>query len=408
MKILHTSDWHIGKRLYSKELEQDHEQFFEWMIDYIHREQIDVLLVAGDIFDVAYPSNAALQHYYKLLKMLVASPCRQVVIIGGNHDAVSTINAPKQILQFLDIHVLGGIPSDIKDELIEIKAADGSIGLLVCAVPFLRDKDIRSSVAGESYDARMQSIRSGIASHFADVGKLAADYRARKIPVVALAHLLASGAEFSDSERDIYIGNLGSVGADVFSDWFDYVALGHIHRPQKVAGCENIRYSGSPIALSFSEYKDTKTVVRLDAYPGMPLEIKTVEVPQFRRLLKIDDTFSSVRTELLALDTPENHSVWVDLVVREKHFIPGVIQEIEGFTSSLNYILVVNFKIVFTDREKRLGIDHIAKSGVKEMRVTDVFDNLIEQLDLKEKDELRASFQELVDDISHSKQIDNQ
>ena len=408
MKILHTSDWHIGKKLYSKDMEQDHEHFFKWMIEYIIRENIDVLLVSGDIFDVAYPSNNALQLYYKVLKMLVSSPCRNVVIIGGNHDAVSTINAPKQILQFLDIHVIGGVSDNLSDELIEIKDERGQTSLLICAVPFLRDKDIRSSVSGESYDERMQSIRNGIAAHFNEIGLLSKPYKEQGIPVVAMAHLLASGAEFSDSERDIYIGNLGSVGADVFSNWFDYVALGHIHRPQKVAGLDHVRYSGSPIALSFSENKDIKTVIQIDLNSGSLSTIESVEVPQFRRLQKIEGNFESVQSTLSESDIPDNNLVWVDLLIREKHFVPGLIQEIESFTSRLNHIQVVNYKIMFTDKEKRIAIDRVEKSGVKEMKVTDVFDNLLEQLELTDNQELRSSFLELVDILSHKEQADKQ
>ncbi|MBW1897606.1 MAG: exonuclease subunit SbcD, partial [Deltaproteobacteria bacterium] len=267
MKMIHTSDWHLGQNFMFKDRKKEHEKFLEWLVLLIEKESADVLIVAGDIFDTISPPNYALKMYYSFLARVSSTTSCHTVIVGGNHDSVSTLNAPKNILKALNVHVTGGIPVDINDEVIVIKNSLGEPSGIICAVPFLRDRDIRKSVPGESYQGKSRALLEGIKQHYALVKDAAIEKKAalteKKIPVVATGHLFAEGGDVKDEEglREIHVGSLGKVTADTFPKEFDYLALGHLHRPQKVGEYRNIRYSGAPIPLSFSEADNTKQVV---------------------------------------------------------------------------------------------------------------------------------------------------
>ncbi|MBL9179628.1 MAG: exonuclease SbcCD subunit D C-terminal domain-containing protein [Verrucomicrobiaceae bacterium] len=253
MRILHTADWHLGARLVERDRLPEHAAFLDWLIDTLRSEKIDALLVSGDVFDAANPPQDAIALYFDFLKRLADLKTVQAVITGGNHDSASHLNAPRELLKRFDVHVFGHAG--------ENNVADLG-GTVVAAVPFLRERDLRQAAAGETITAVHEQVRAAIRAHYA--AQLAACREiAEGRPVIAMGHLTVLGTTTSDSERDIHIGNLGAVGADIFTG-FDYTALGHLHRPQKVASIETIRYSGSPIPLSFSEAADKKSVVVID------------------------------------------------------------------------------------------------------------------------------------------------
>lgn len=253
MRILHTADWHLGARLIERDRLAEHAAFVDWLIDTLRAEKIDALLLSGDVFDAANPPQDAVALYFDFLRRLADLRTVQAIITGGNHDSAAHLNAPRDLLRRFDVHVFGHAG---ENNLVDLG------GCVVAAVPFLRERDLRQAIAAETIATVHEQVRTAIRDHYA-AQLTAARTLAQGRPVLAMGHLTVLGATTSDSERDIHIGNLGSVGADIF-DGFDYTALGHLHRPQRVAGNETIRYSGSPIALSFSEAADTKSVVILD------------------------------------------------------------------------------------------------------------------------------------------------
>ncbi|RME09699.1 MAG: exonuclease subunit SbcD, partial [Bacteroidetes bacterium] len=143
MKILHTSDWHLGQKLTGRDRDEEHRLALDWLADFIAQEKVDVLVVAGDVFDIHNPPNSARELYYRFLRKLIQSSVRHVVVIGGNHDSPNMLEAPKELLQLLGIHVVGAATGHVSDEIIELKDADGKVELVVAAVPFLRDQDLR-------------------------------------------------------------------------------------------------------------------------------------------------------------------------------------------------------------------------------------------------------------------------
>ena len=339
MRVLHTSDWHLGKRLEQCERTDEHQHFLNWLLQTIEERQVEILLVAGDLFDTGSPSNAALRQYYDFLRALRRTCCREMVVIGGNHDSVATLNAPRTLLRYFNVHVIGGVPDDITEQIIPLKNAAGQVGLVVCAVPFLRDKDVRLSIPGETFQERESRIKQGICDHYARLVPYIQIYKEQQIPVIATGHLFAAGGNASESEKEIHVGNLGQIGADQFPAAFDYIALGHLHRPQLVNGRFHIRYSGSPIPLSFSEATDKKLVLLLDFEAGLLKNLEEISIPPCRDLHRIKGDLPTVKNKLLLL-TGGAHTFpgWVEVQLETEQFLPDLEEQLQQLLSNKPFI----------------------------------------------------------------------
>jgi exonuclease SbcD len=320
MRILHTADWHLGARLVERDRLPEHAAFLDWLIDTLRNEKIDALLVSGDVFDAANPPQDAVALYFDFLKRLADLKTVKAVITGGNHDSASHLNAPRELLKRFDVHVFGHAG---ENNVVDLG------GAVVAAVPFLRERDLRQATAGETITAVHEQVRAAIRAQYATQLAACRDLAQGRL-VIAMGHLTVLGATTSDSERDIHIGKLGAVGADLFNG-FDYTALGHLHRPQKVAGIETIRYSGSPVALSFSEAADAKSVVILDLQNHSPapillptkaldrqenggrrIEIQTLPIPATRQLIRANVNRATLTADLQAVPGGS----WAEITVK--------------------------------------------------------------------------------------------
>lgn len=272
LTVLHTSDWHLGRRLYGNMRYDEFEAFLAWLTQTIQDYKVDVLIVAGDIFDTMTPSNRAQSLYYRFLGEISQLYCDHVVIVAGNHDSPSFLDAPAEILKYLSVHVIGTACENLKDEVLLLKDKQGEPQCLIAAVPYLRDRDVRLSLPGESTLDKDKMVLAGIQHHYDQVAQIAktqqaalSDQYQRHIPIIATGHLFAAGSKTTEDDgvRDLYVGSLGQVSAELFDEAFDYVALGHLHVPQKVGNREHIRYCGSPIAMGFGEARQQKQVLLL-------------------------------------------------------------------------------------------------------------------------------------------------
>lgn len=342
MKILHTSDWHLGQRFLFNDREQEHQRALDWLADTIRTQEVDALIVAGDIFDINNPPNYARTMYYRFLTSLLGTSCRHIVITGGNHDSPSMLNAPRELLRLLNIHVVGAATENLEDELFELKDAAGNPELVVAAVPFLRDRDLRFSQAGEGSYERLQRVREGMAEHYRQIGELVEQYRDAKIPLIATGHLYASGASASDKQDNIYAGDVENIDAEQFPSIFHYVALGHIHRPQTVGDQDHIRYSGSLLPLSFSETKDDKSVYLLHFQRDQLLEVESLPVPVFRRLKSISGSLQEVKESLRRFDQKGGRDLtpWVEVIVETDKLIPRLDLQLRDFTKDMDLQLL--------------------------------------------------------------------
>lgn len=221
MKVLHTSDWHIGRTLYGQKRYDEFAQFLDWLSTTIAREEVDVLLVAGDIFDTNAPSNRAQSLYYQFLCRVATSACRHIIVIAGNHDSPTFLDAPKALLRSLDVHVVGAASDERNDEVLALNDAQGCTELIVCAVPYLRDRDIRLAKAGESIADKESNLLAAIRDHYLEVAELAArtrDALGDDIPIIAMGHLFTAGGQTIDGDgvRELYIGSLAMRGPAFF------------------------------------------------------------------------------------------------------------------------------------------------------------------------------------------------
>lgn len=348
MKIFHTSDWHLGRMLYGKKRYQEFEAFLDWLALAIKEHQVDVLLVAGDIFDTSTPSNRSQELYYRFLCQVAASTCRHVVIIAGNHDSPSFLNAPKDLLKALDVHVVGGGTANIEDEVIVLHNQEAVPELIVCAVPYLRDKDIRISQAGESMDDKELKQTEGIRQHYAKVAELAEQKRHALgvvVPIIGMGHLFTAGGTVIDGDgvRELYVGSLARVTAAIFPACFDYVALGHLHVPQCVAGSAFIRYSGSPIPMGFGEAKQQKSLCSVTIHPDsaqdFAVTVDLVEIPVFQKLERLKGNHAELSRRLLELSVAGSTS-WLE-VIYEGDEVIGHLPE-----SSLEILRIKNNRLL--------------------------------------------------------------
>ena len=280
VRILHTSDWHLGHALHDLPRDREHAGFLRWLLDTLDAEAIDAVLVSGDIFDAGNPPASALAAWYGFLaEAHRRRPHLTVVAIAGNHDSPARLTAPAALLAGVGARVIGSIARDGAGRLdagrlvVPLADADGAVRAVVAAVPYLRPGD----VDGDRGDA--------VRAVFAETLEAA---RARRQPhqaLLAMGHLHLAGGEASASERKLTIGGREVIGGG-FADDVAYVALGHLHRAQRV-GAEHVRYAGSPIPLAMAEadYRHQVVVVELDG-PRLS-EIRTILVPRTVELVRV-------------------------------------------------------------------------------------------------------------------------
>lgn len=350
MNILHTSDWHIGHKLYGRQRHHEHSDFLDWLLGCINKEHVDVLIVAGDIFNSQTPSNQSLTIYYKFLSCIVASHCSHIIIIGGNHDSPTLLNAPRELLSFLNIHVIGKVPDNIEDELITLSNKHGEPELLVLAVPYLRDKDIRLSVAKESPAEKSNRMTQGIQDHYIKLSELATQRQRllkRKIPIIATGHLFCQGGKTrqGDGVRELYVGQLVKVGLDTFPPNIDYLALGHLHMPQKISKQANRRYSGAPLAMSFTEAQEQKCVLVIDT--EKECSVREIPIPCFQALQSINGDMDAILETLEDL-AKQDKSILLEINYQGQYLIDDLQEQIySAIENTLLEVLRISNKRIY-------------------------------------------------------------
>ena len=317
MKILHTSDWHLGRCLYEKKRYDEFSEFLKWLVLFIANEKIDLLLISGDVFDTTAPSNRAQELYYHFLSKVSYTTCRNIVVIGGNHDSPTFLEAPKPLLGALNIHVVGAMTENPDDEIFLINDAHGKREAIVCAMPYLRDRDIRTSEAGESPADKNGKILTGIAEHYKLIASLARNLQDtdNPVPVIGMGHLFTREAITTDGDgiRELYIGSEAHVDGKNISEGFDYMALGHLHMAQKAGGSDFIRYSGSPLQMSFAEAGQKKHVVVVDFAEGIPV-ITEHPVPCYRELISVTGDIDAITGKINELKKCDSDA-WLEIEI---------------------------------------------------------------------------------------------
>jgi len=401
MKILHTSDWHIGRTLYGRKRYEEFEAFLNWLIDTIRQEQIDALLIAGDVFDTSTPSNRAQELYYRFLCRVATSACRHVVVIAGNHDSPTFLNAPKELLRALDVHVIGSSTESAGDEVLLLQNHDGCPELIVCAVPYLRDRDIRVAEVGESIDDKERKLIEGIRAHYFEVCELAEQKRNTldvEIPIIAMGHLFTAGGQTIDGDgvRELYVGSLAHVTSGIFPECIDYLALGHLHVPQLVNGSNVMRYSGSPLPMGFGEAKQEKSVCLVE-FTGKHAKVELLKVPVFKRLERIRGAWDEIAARLLEISASQSDA-WLEIVYEGEDVAGDLRERVEEISAGalMEVLRIKNNRVI----DRVLSRSH-DQEKLDDLNVNDVFERCLVMHGVSEdqRPELLRAYQETINSL---------
>ena len=419
MKILHTSDWHLGQSFFTKSRKNEHAAFLKWLLQQVEVHQIDAIIVAGDVFDTGTPPSYARELYHAFIGELQGMQCT-LVVLGGNHDSVSVLNESKALLKYLNSHVIASTYGELSEQVITLNDRKGQPSAVLCAVPFIRPRDVLVSEAGQSGTDKRQALGDAIKQHYGALYNEALSLRASMeekrikegsknsaaIPIIATGHLTALGVSQSESVRDIYIGTLEGFDAKGFPP-ADYIALGHIHRPQKVAKTEHIRYSGSPIPLGFDELNTQKQVVLVtfESESTTPT-ISTLPVPRFQamevikgdlkaieaainksdaitlasqtddavsELDEVDKALSEFNKTISATDNAisSKDPVWLCIEVETEDYLTDLQQRIQGLLEGKNA------EILQLKRKRKRKVNSLTEKQnvqLSELSVNDVFE----------------------------------
>lgn len=311
MKIIHTSDWHLGHQLYGYDRTDEHLHFFDCLEEIIRAEQPDALIVSGDIFDVSSPSAAVARMFKdRLLQLNAAWPEMTVIVTAGNHDSASRIDIDRNLWKAGGIYVIGSVRRengiyDLSDNIISVPGKG-----YVAAIPFIN----RAFIPKADKDMKPEE------SFFNMVADAAADANEGNLPMVLMAHVTVADCD-RKGHRDALIGGVDAVDASAFGDRFDYIALGHIHRPQTL-GDGRVVYSGSPVAVSFDEdYPHSVCVAEVER--GKMPEIRRLEIQPLRKLVTIPKEGADFKKALRMLSKiSDSDSSFIRLNVRQEKDLP--------------------------------------------------------------------------------------
>ncbi len=365
MKIIHTADWHLGNSIHSVDRTIEQRSFLNWLTQVIKDQDIDALVVAGDIFDTYSPSIAAQRMYYSFLASLVGTNCRNVIIVGGNHDSGKLLEAPQELLSAVNVHVVGRIENkNIEDMIFTLKGNDAGDDVICAAVPFINDLELRRFSDGADIESLGEgkfsdTVYSKIYNAFLE--KAIEACNGKDTTIIATGHLYAAGLEgrYEGAEKEEkaddgvavldVVGNLGKVHIDSFPEGFDYVALGHIHYKTKVAKSNRVMYSGSPFVMGYDDSNIKHYIIRLDTNDGddkHKVVATPIEVPEWIRFKRIegsrDEIVNKVNT-LIASEEENELPIYLELYYSPED--GSYLQEKMDGIAFPDHIRIVSWKI---------------------------------------------------------------
>lgn len=401
MRLLHTSDWHLGQHFMGKTRQAEHQAFCAWLIEQVRAHAVDALIVAGDVFDTGTPPSYAREQYNRFIVELRATGAR-LVVLGGNHDSVAMLGESRTLLACLDTDVIPAVDDDLADQLLVLPRRDGTPGAILCAIPFIRPRDVLKSEAGQSARDKQQSLQSAIHEHYRALYEMAEARRAElggDLPVVASGHLTTVGASASESVREIYVGTLEAFPTNAFPP-ADYIALGHIHRPQKVGGREDIRYSGSPIPLSFDEARQGKEVLLVDLDESGLRAVTPLAVPCFQPLASLRGTLGELGGAIAeaAIRGSAERPVWLEVQVVADDYLADLQTRLTGLCEGLPVE-------VLRIRRERGGLAATlrreAQETLDELSAEEVFEQRLagEALEPPLPERLRGLYRQILDEL---------
>ncbi len=393
LRLLHTADWHLGKTLEGRSRLAEQEQFLDELYEIVEQEKIDVVLMAGDAFDTVNPPASAEQLFYESLARIADKGKRQVVVIAGNHDNPERLVAAKLIASEQGITLLGNPIS----ACLSIWVHSCGQQLHVAALPYpsesrlkeLLEQSQHEELLRAQYDLRVRGL----------FGELTKSFTADSVNV-AMSHLFVAGGDSSDSERPIEVGGAYTVGATSLPEAAQYVALGHLHRPQTMTKANTLaRYSGSPLAYSFSEAGYAKSVTVLDIEPGQPAQMKEIFLRSGKPLMKWKAT-EGLQQVYGWLDEGRDGQAWVDLEIYLQNALSiEVIHRLRKLHSGF-----IHIRPIFEDQ-----VNAVTAVRQSNLPIDEVFRRFYERQmnGAKPEEELVQLFLELIND-EHTESTDTE
>ncbi|MFB9885170.1 exonuclease subunit SbcD [Balneatrix alpica] len=399
MRILHTSDWHLGQHFYGKSRAAEHAALIDWTLQQVSQHQVDALILAGDIFDSATPPSYARELYYRLVQGM-AERNTTLVILAGNHDSVAVLEESQQLLRSFGTLVIAKAQSEPDQQLFTLRNRQGEEAAILCAIPYLRPRDLLVRQAGESLESKAQNLAQAIAQHYQQLYQQACLLREqskRPLPIIATGHLTTLNSQRSDSVRDIYIGSLEAFDAGHFPP-FDYLALGHIHRPQQVGDKPHFRYSGSPLALSFDEARQTKSMVLQCWQEGQPQAAELIPIPCWQPLWSWRGDLQQLPQALAAVDWPSQPLTWLDLQIEDQHYLSDLASRVEEILAPYPLELLRLRRV----QQQQRGISQDLQLNLQELSPLQVFTQRLQQetLSAERQASLTTLFCQLLQEVS--------
>ncbi|SAK43391.1 Nuclease SbcCD subunit D [Caballeronia arationis] len=404
MRILHTSDWHLGQYFLGHSRQTEHQKLIDWLVGQTRAHRVDAVLIAGDIFDTGAPPSYARELYNQLILALRDAGVG-LTVLAGNHDSVAMLQESRELLALLNTFVIPSVQEDPNQQVQVLKTRDGTPGAIVCAIPFIRPRDVLLSIAGQTARDKQASLQDAIQTHYQALFALAERKRAElgmHLPIIATGHLTTVGASASESVREIYVGSLEAFPTAAFPA-ADYIALGHIHRPQKVGGFDHIRYSGSPIALSFDEARQHKQMLLVDVSTDGLEAVTPIEVPCFQPMLSVKGSLKELAASIheAAAGATEGATVWLEVIVSADDYLSDLQTRIEDITKGLP-VEVLRIRRERSAQQNALQAQ--AKETLNELTPDDVFARRLqaEMLDDELRTQLTSMYREVVAGIGEA------
>lgn len=391
-RFIHTSDWHLGQSFMGKSREAEHLAFADWLATTVTEEGIDAVIVAGDIFDTGTPPSYARALYNHIAETLSAQSC-QLILLAGNHDSAAVLKENQSLFKRLNVHVVPAVAEDPQELVIPLHNQAGDVVALVCALPFIRPRDLVRLREGVGHQEIQAELQQQIQHYYQQVYAAAKAYNPH-VPIIGTGHLTTFGAQMSESVREIYVGTLQHFPADAFPP-FDYLALGHIHRAQTVGGVEHYRYSGSPIALSFDELGREKQVLNVSFAADHKAQITPIPVPVFQPMKVLAGNLEDIKTAIEALP-PVDGVWWVEVQVEEQEYLSDLHQRIESMLEG-KPVEVLRIRRMHTAPSK--GAQRQAQETLEELQHQEVFARRLkaEELPPERAEKLTALYEQVVD-----------
>lgn len=381
IRILHTADWHIGQLFHEYDRTYEHRQFLDWLLNTLSDEQVDVLLVSGDVFDSSNPSAASIKMFYTFLNQSAKqNPHLQIIVTAGNHDSASRLESPKPLLESSNIHIVGIVEKDDNGVVdygkicIPLKDKEGHTEAWCIAAPFLRLGDY------PSIPDCANPYADGVSAFYKEACEYAASIKESGQAIIAMGHLHAQQAEVGDIDKmeRLIMGGVECISATAFSENIRYVALGHIHKAQRIGGKEHVRYSGSPLPMSFSETNYKHQVIVFDMADDAIDNLKTIEIPISVPLMRVPSVHSSLTEVLISLsqlktfEGDPHTAPYLEARVLLEGPEPGLRHKIETALVGKNFRLAkidVRYKSAAANPDKAATIDPEQLNRLKPIEV---------------------------------------